>query len=105
MVRTLVPLFVLALAACKPPASDEYTERTRIAPRAEAPSEPIASPDTEGAVWAATGNADRLLYGKPGERPFFALECTDQGGLPLLDLKDFQALLNYMGENATTLSN
>ena len=84
MVRTLAPLFVLALAACKPPASDEYTERTRIAPRAEAPSEPIASPDTEGAVWAATDNADRLLYGKPGERPFFALECTDQGGLPLV---------------------
>ena len=84
MVRILAPLFVLALAACKPPASDEYAERTRIAPRAEAPSEPIASPDTEGAVWAATDNADRLLYGKPGERPFFALECTDQGGLPLV---------------------
>ena len=84
MVRTLAPLFVLALAACKPPASDEYTERTRIVPRAEAPSEPIASPDTEGAVWAATDDADRLLYGKPGERPFFALECTDQGGLPLV---------------------
>ncbi|WP_435201986.1 hypothetical protein [Qipengyuania sp. 902] len=84
MVRTLAPLFVLALAACKPPASDEYTERTRIAPRAEAPSEPIRSPDTEGAVWAATDNPDRLLYGKPGERPYFALECTDQGGLPLV---------------------
>ncbi len=84
MVRTLAPLFVLALAACKPPASDEYTERTRIAPRAATPSEPIRSPDTEGAVWAATDNADRLLYGKPGERPFFALECTDQGGLPLV---------------------
>ncbi len=28
-----------------------------------------------------------------------------QGGLPLLDLKDLQALLNYMGENATQLSN
>jgi hypothetical protein len=84
MVRTLAPLFLLALAACKPPASDEYTERTRIAPRAATPSEPIRSPDTEGAVWAATDNADRLLYGKPGERPFFALECTGQGGLPLV---------------------
>ena len=84
MVRTLAPIFVLALAACKPPASDEYIERTRIEPRAAAPSEPIKSPDTEGAVWAATDNADRLLYGKPGERPFFALECTDQGGLPLI---------------------
>ena len=34
-----------------------------------------------------------------------AFKIADQGGLPLLDLKDFQALLNYMGENATTLSN
>ena len=33
-----------------------------------------------------------------------AFKIADQGGLPLLDLKDFQALLNYMGENATALS-
>ncbi|MET0747834.1 MAG: helicase HerA-like domain-containing protein, partial [Rhizobium sp.] len=34
-----------------------------------------------------------------------AFKIADQGGLPLLDLKDFQALLNYMGENASELSN
>ncbi|OCP36861.1 helicase HerA-like C-terminal domain-containing protein [Ensifer sp. LC163] len=34
-----------------------------------------------------------------------AFKIADQGGLPLLDLKDLQALLNYMGENATQLSN
>ncbi|MFC3075787.1 helicase HerA-like C-terminal domain-containing protein [Shinella pollutisoli] len=34
-----------------------------------------------------------------------AFKIADQGGLPLLDLKDFQALLTYMGENATQLSN
>lgn len=34
-----------------------------------------------------------------------AFKIADQGGLPLLDLKDLQALLNYMGENATELSN
>ncbi|KQV63749.1 helicase HerA-like C-terminal domain-containing protein [Rhizobium sp. Root1220] len=33
-----------------------------------------------------------------------AFKIADQGGLPLLDLKDFSALLNYMGENATELS-
>ncbi|MBB5044579.1 hypothetical protein HNQ66_004006 [Shinella fusca] len=33
-----------------------------------------------------------------------AFKIADQGGLPLLDLKDFQALLNYMGENAGALS-
>lgn len=34
-----------------------------------------------------------------------AFKIADQGGLPLLDLKDLQALLNYMGENASELSN
>ncbi|GLR58365.1 helicase HerA-like C-terminal domain-containing protein [Rhizobium indigoferae] len=34
-----------------------------------------------------------------------AFKIADQGGLPLLDLKDFSSLLNYMGENANQLSN
>ncbi len=34
-----------------------------------------------------------------------AFKIADEGGLPLLDLKDFQALLTYMGENASELSN
>ncbi|NKN35363.1 DUF853 domain-containing protein [Agrobacterium sp. a22-2] len=33
-----------------------------------------------------------------------AFKIADQGGLALLDLKDLQALLNYMGEHATELS-
>ncbi|MCG5479479.1 helicase HerA-like C-terminal domain-containing protein [Sinorhizobium alkalisoli] len=34
-----------------------------------------------------------------------AFKIADEGGLPLLDLKDLQALLKYMGENASELSN
>ncbi|HEX8047789.1 helicase HerA-like C-terminal domain-containing protein, partial [Rhizobium sp.] len=33
-----------------------------------------------------------------------AFKIADENGLALLDLKDFQALLNYMGENASELS-
>ncbi|CDM56833.1 DNA translocase ftsK [Rhizobium favelukesii] len=33
-----------------------------------------------------------------------AFKIADQGGMPLLDLKDFSSLLNYMAENATVLS-
>ena len=33
-----------------------------------------------------------------------AFKIADQGGLPLLDLKDLQSLLNYMGEKASELS-
>ncbi len=34
-----------------------------------------------------------------------AFKIADQGGLPLLDLKDLQAMLNYMGEHASEISN
>ncbi|MDO1581421.1 helicase HerA-like C-terminal domain-containing protein [Rhizobium oryzicola] len=33
-----------------------------------------------------------------------AFKIADEGGLPLLDLKDLQALLNYMGEHAAEIS-
>ncbi|WP_421992354.1 hypothetical protein [Qipengyuania sp.] len=83
--RSLVHVLpIVLLAACKPPASDEYVERTRIDGGAEGPSEPIDSPDSEGAIWAPADKDDRLLYGKPGERPLFALECVVQGAEPML---------------------
>ncbi len=69
----ILPL-ILLLAACKPPASDEYVERTRLPERRDKPAAPIASPDTTGAIWAPASDS-RLLYGKPGERPLFAIEC------------------------------
>ena len=34
-----------------------------------------------------------------------AFKIADEGGLPLLDLKDLQAMLNYMGEHASEISN
>ncbi len=34
-----------------------------------------------------------------------AFKIADEGGLPLLDMKDMQALLTYMGENATEIAN
>lgn len=80
---------LLFLTACKPPASDDYVERTRIADGVDAPSEPIDSPDTEGAVWAEAARENRLLYGKPGETPLMALECVDSDGEPKLAFTRF----------------
>lgn len=72
------------LAACNPPAAEDYVARVGMAERA-APSAPIASPDTKGAIWAPSpGNPQRLVYGKPGERVLFALECLDQESGPVL---------------------
>ncbi|QKG70379.1 hypothetical protein [Erythrobacter mangrovi] len=78
MIRVLALVPFVLLAACKPPASDEYVERSRIVPRTEGPSEPLDSPDTTGAIWAPGARPDRLLYGKPGERPLMAIECIHE---------------------------
>lgn len=78
----LLPLAMLA--ACNPPAAQDYVARVGMAERA-APSAPIASPDTTGAVWAPSPtNALRLVYGKPGERVLFALECARRDAGPVL---------------------
>lgn len=103
--RRASPLVLLAvLAACKPPASDDYVERTRIDTPVEGPAEPIDSPDTEGAIWAPAAEGARLLYGKPGERPLFAVECLSDGSEPMLGYTRFaradadaQAVLALIG--------
>jgi hypothetical protein len=84
MRRTLALVPLAILAACKPPASDDYIERAKIDESAQGPSEPIDSPDSEGAIWAPAGEGARLLYGKPGEHPLFAVECLSDGSEPML---------------------
>ncbi|MEW4447439.1 hypothetical protein [Qipengyuania sp. JC766] len=66
------------LAACQPPASDTYAERGRPAPTRSAPSEPLASPDSEDAFWARTQQPGRIVYGNANERALMALECEQR---------------------------
>lgn len=67
------------LAACKPPPTDSAVARVSLDAPVKGPSEPIASPDVTGAVWAETANPQRLVYGKPGEPVLLALECLAPG--------------------------
>ena len=69
--------FVLCLAACNPPASEDYASRPSVVEERTAPAEPIDSPDTEGAAWAMSATSGRLLYGKPGHAPLLSLACED----------------------------
>jgi hypothetical protein len=69
----------LALPACKPPPTDASAARAANVTPLPGPSEPIASPDTEGAVWAASGGGMRLVYGIPGQPVLLALECVGAG--------------------------
>ncbi len=76
MLRAATIASLALLAACKPPASDEYLGRSEVSDERTRPAEPVQSPDTEGAAWAL-GESGRLLYGKPGEAPLMALGCED----------------------------
>lgn len=99
-------LAVLAiLAACKPPPTDAGLDRDLPEAAPSYASEPIPSPDTEGAVWrASTQNADRVVYGVPGSPALMALTCLTDGGLPRLRItrhstadKNAGALLALVG--------
>lgn len=73
-------LALTLLWGCKPPASDDYLQRTEPQPERDAPSAPIGSPDTQGALWAPGTQPMRLIYGQPGKHPLLSLEC-DAGTL------------------------
>ena len=77
MVRTPALFLFALLSACKPPASQDYAARAQATPERTAPAAPVDSPDVEGADWAPSPSSGRLLYGKPGEAPFFSLACDD----------------------------
>lgn len=109
MRSTLALVPVLLLAACNPPAADDYVERTRIDSGSSGPSEPIDSPDTDGAIWAVAQQETRLLYGKPGEQPLFAVECVRTGAEPALSYTRFaradpqaKAVLALIGNSHVT---
>ena len=70
-------LAALSLPGCKPPPTDAAIARSAIVPLATGPSTPIASPETEGAIWAQSANPLRLVYGVPGQPVLLALECSD----------------------------
>lgn len=87
--RPVALLPLLMLAACNPPAADDYVARVGVAERM-APAPPVDTPDTKGAVWAQSpSRAQRLLYGIPGRPPLFALECRADAGAPTLEYTRF----------------
>lgn len=79
MLRIASLLALTMLAACKPPASDEAFARTMVTHAAISPSQPLASPDSEGAVWSVSGTPGRIIYGQPGAAPLLALTCESAG--------------------------
>lgn len=73
------PALLLLLAACQPPAADDYLERGLAKDSLPQASDPLPSPDTTGAIWAPAQEEGRLLYGVPGQTPFLAMQCEGTG--------------------------
>lgn len=89
--RRLAVLVLATLAACRPPAADDYVERVQLDRARGQVREPLASPDTQGAIWASSGGPDRIVYGKPGQTPLFAIACAGTGTLRRLEITRFAA--------------
>lgn len=80
-----------ALAGCKPPATDDYVARVALETAERHASEPLPSPDVEGALWAPGEGEARILYGKPGEAPLMTLACEDGGDGQRIHITRFAA--------------
>lgn len=89
--RTLPFAGLALLAACKPPAADNYMERVDLTETGSFASKGSPSPDTSGAGWAQSQTKGRIIYGKPGGTPLVALECTGKPGEALLRLTRYAA--------------
>lgn len=77
---------VLALAACKPPPSDEATTGRVFSDAPDAPPTPLTSPDSEGAFWANSEEEGRIIYGQGGKAPLMAMQCVGDPKAPLLQV-------------------
>ena len=102
--RHLLPVAAVLLPACQPPAADDYLERGLVEERVAQASDPLPSPDADGAVWAPSAEAGRLLYGIPGETPLLAVACDRTKERPMLAFtrfspadRDAQAMLSLVG--------
>ncbi|MEM6857781.1 MAG: hypothetical protein AAF559_07910 [Pseudomonadota bacterium] len=78
---------ISAVSGCKPPPTDAEMGRDATEETPAYASDPLPSPETEGAVWARSPqNAQRIVYGVPGEPALMALTCLTDGELPRVQI-------------------
>ena len=66
-----------ALAACKPPPTDAGLDRDMPEEAPTYASDPLPSPETQGAIWAPSAEDNRIIYGIPGDPPLISLACVE----------------------------
>lgn len=87
--KRLTALLLVALAACRPPASDRYVQRIELARERDGPQVLMDTPQVEGAIWAGSGGSGRIVFGKPGDPPLLALACIGSGGERAVEVTRF----------------
>ncbi len=87
--KRLAVLVLVALTACRPPASDRYVQRIELTSDNGRPRVLLASPQVDGAIWAGAGGPERIVFGKPGKPPLLSLSCTGTGGDRVLEITRF----------------
>jgi len=98
---------VLSLAACKPPPTDADMARDMPEGKPTYASDPLPSPDVEGAIWAESAEGERIIYGVPGQPALIALACIGDDADPSLRVtrisaadQDAGAMLALIGNGA-----
>ena len=81
-----IVLPLLAIAACKPPPSDEASTGRVFSDKPDAPPPPLESPDSERAFWANSEEAGRIIYGQAGKAPLMSMQCVGDPNVPLLQV-------------------
>lgn len=69
-------LALLLLSACQRGEEEPVqAQRFSLDAARHVPEAPVASPDTAGAAWSVTANAQAIDFGRPGGPPLLTLAC------------------------------
>ena len=67
---------MLLLAACRGEQEPVEGQRFSLDAARHVPEPPLASPDTQGAAWTVTKDAQAIAFGRPGAHPLLTLACN-----------------------------
>jgi len=76
----LLLVSLLFLSACGDGAdAPMQAQRISLDAARHKPAQPALSPDTKGARWSVTGNAQAIAFGREGAEPWLTLACDVRG--------------------------
>lgn len=98
--RTVLGLAAVSalLTACGGEDSPVESRRISLDQARRTPTEPLPSPDTEGAVWKVSADGQAIDFGQPGQPPYLTLACRLRESPP--EIRIIRHVLARPGEKA-----